>query len=170
MKDYRFDFKVAGIFEDEDAAAAACRRLIDSGFRREQTRTLGSSEIPVDKHIEPETEATRDQLIRDTLIGTGVGGVAGGAATAGLATLMPTFFVSAPVVGPLVVLGYGAMLGSIGGAATGLSIEKTHLAALIKDAIEAGCYVLLVHVEDEQEYERAKKLLGELVAEEVPSG
>jgi hypothetical protein len=170
MNDYRFDYKLAAIFRNADDADAAKKRFLDAGFQAEQLMTLAPNHPSPDSQIEPEADATRDELIKDTLVGTGVGGAAGGVAAAGIAAWAPALFVPAPIVGPLVALGYGAMIGGIGGAVTGLRLEKTKLASMIKDALKDGWHVLLVHVEDTTEFRRAESLLNETLAQDRISG
>jgi hypothetical protein len=42
------------------------------------------------------------------------------------------------VVGPPIILGYGALIGSTAGAIRGLRLRENLLADLVKDALKAG--------------------------------
>lgn len=74
---------------------------------------------------------------------------------------------SAPVVGPLVVLGYGAIIGAIPGAIRRLKLRKTMLATLVKDALNAGYYVVIVHAANAAAERRAQTVIDETMAEET---
>jgi hypothetical protein len=121
----------------------------------------------VDLAIEPEIEETRDTLIEKTLTGGAVGTATGAAVVGSAAIIAPALFVSAPVVGPLIVLGYGAMIGSTAGAIRGLRVRETLLAGLVKDALKAGFHVILAHTENPQAQHQAQTVIDGTLADET---
>lgn len=168
MKQTAYSHKVAAVYADADAADAALKAfdLLRLGGIRVTHLAPGVSR-EVDLAIEPEVDATRDTLVRDTVAG-GAAGTAGGAAVAGAAAVLaPALFVTGSLIGPLIVLGYGAIVGTTAGAIRGLRMRESQLAGLIKDALKAGFHVVLVHAEDAEAQRRAQTVIDETMAEET---
>lgn len=168
MKHTTYPHKVAAVYPDSDTADAAVQTfgLLQLGGIKVTHLSPGTTR-EIDLAIEPEVEQTRDTMIGDTFIG-GAAGTATGAAVAGAtAVLAPALFVSSPLIGPLIVLGYGAMIGSAAGAIRGLRLRETLLAGLVKDALKAGFHVVLVHAEDADAQRRAQTVIDETMVEET---
>jgi uncharacterized membrane protein len=73
-------------------------------------------------------------------------------------------------VAPLIVMGYGAAIGGMGGAITGLHIEKTRLSSMVQDALKGGFFVVLVHGRDENAYRKAREVMETTVVERSVRG
>jgi len=167
VKHESYPHKIAAVYPDKTAAEAALNafNLVRLGGIRITLLAPGAGEV--DLAIEPEIEETRNTVVEDTLAG-GAAGTATGAAVAGAtAMLAPALFVSAPVVGPLIILGYGAIIGSTAGAIRGLRVRETLLAGLFRDALDAGYRVILVHAQTEEARLRAQVVIDETMAEET---
>lgn len=101
------------------------------------------------------TDATGPKNVQDALFrDTGDGAAA-------------TLFVSAPVVGPLIVLGYGAEIAGVAGAVRGLQMHRDLLAALVKDALAAGYFVVIVHTNGEDTQRQARDVINASMAEDT---
>jgi hypothetical protein len=112
MKSELYSHKIAAVYPDAATAEVATFRLHAAKLVDSRIVRLDPNAGDADLAIEPEIEETRDTLTKDVAKG-GVAGTAAGAVVAGAASVLaPTLFISAPVVGPLIVLGYGAMIGS----------------------------------------------------------
>lgn len=78
------------------------------------------------------------------------------------ATAIPTLFVSPPVVGPLVVLGYGSLFGDRGSVRC-LRLGRPALKDLLEDALDAGCHVVIVQAANDDIHRRVKDVLDKSV-------
>lgn len=167
MKHESYPNKIAAVYPDKAAAEAALNALNLARLSGIRITLLAPRAGEVDLAIEPEVEETRNTVVENTLTG-GAAGTATGAAVAGAtAMLAPALFVSTPVVGPLIVLGYGALIGSTAGAIRGLRVRETLLAGLVKDALKAGYHVVLVHAENPDAQRRTQTVIDETMAEET---
>jgi hypothetical protein len=167
MKKERYTHTTAAVYADADSAESAARALKAAQSDEIQLSILTPDSEDIEKAIEPETEATRDTVVRDSAIG-GVAGTGAGAAVAGAATVVaPTLFVSSPVIGPLMALGYGAMIGGTVGAVRGLKLRHSELAGLVRDALKDGCCVVLVHAVDDAAMKRVEQIIDKSMAEET---
>ena len=118
MTSERHPYKVAAVFPDDRTAAAALDAL--------DAATLDGIRV---------LELTPDTSDVDHAV---VPGACPPAAAA------PVLYVSAPVVGSLVVLGYGALIEGAAGTSRGLRLRENLLLDLLKDALRAGYYVVLL--------------------------
>lgn len=166
MKSGNYPYKVTAVYPDDATVETAARVLENANLGDVRiVRLEPGTNNEVDPGIEPDTEASRDALLRDTATG-GAAGTAAGAAVAGAtAVTAPTLFVSAPIVGPLIVLGYGALIGGTVGAIRGLKLRENVLAALVKDSLKAGYHVIVIHAADRDAQRRAQEVVGDSVVE-----
>ena len=128
---------------------------------------LEPGDSDADRALEPDPAETRDTVTSDAVTGGAAGTLAGAAAAGAAAVVAPTLFVSAPVVGALVVLGYGAMIGGAAGAIHGLRLREGVLAGLVQDALKAGYYVVLVHAANDEAQRRAQGIVDETITEKT---
>jgi hypothetical protein len=167
VKQASYPHKVAAVYPDSTAAEAALNAFNLARLSGLRVTHLTPGSRDVDLEIEPEVDETRNTVVEDTLTG-GAAGTATGAAVAGATALLaPALFVSSPVIGPLVVLGYGAMIGSAAGAIRGLRLRETLLAGLVKDVLKAGFHVVLVHAETPEAQQQAQTVIDETMTEET---
>lgn len=167
MKNEHYAHKLAAIYPDTAAAESAVAALESEKTADIKVMKLAPNSGDISHAIEPETQATRDTLVGDTLTGGAAGTAVGALAANAAAVAVPTLFVSAPIVGPLVVLGYGAMIGSTVGAIRGLKLQENLLAGLVKDALNAGYYAVIVHAENEAAHNRAKTIIDATLTEKT---
>jgi len=111
-------YKVAAVFPDDRTAAAAMDALDAAAM--DDVRLI---------EFAPDTSGI-DQAV--------------GAAAGGSAATSPALYVSTPVVGSLVVLGYGALIDAAAGTICGIRLRENLLVDLLKDALRAGLYVVLL--------------------------
>lgn len=167
MSSEHYPHKVAAVYPgsiDADIAIEALEHS-DLGDARIIRLVPGASDI--DAGIEPELEGTKQTVARDALTGTVAGTTAGAVAAGAAASLVPTLFVSAPVVGPLIILGYGALIGGSAGAVHGLKIREMMLSGVVKDALKAGYHVVVVHAATERTLHRAERVIDATLAEQT---
>ncbi|MGD8618660.1 MAG: hypothetical protein PVH54_05665 [Gammaproteobacteria bacterium] len=163
MQTEHFPHKVAAVYHDGAAAETAVMAL--EAANPEQVSIVRLA--PGDAAVYPRTEpGAGGALSRETVVSaaeTAAAAVEGNADTPATAAL----FVSVPVVGPLVVLGYGAIIGSTSGAIRGLRISETMLARLVRDVLDAGYYCIVVHAASGEAQRRTRAVIDATVTEEM---
>lgn len=157
----QYAHKLAGIFPDTQTLDESEQLFREAGFTGEQVNRIHAEE-PVrdqERKIEAESGGVRNEFIRDISVGTGVGGVAGAIGATGIGLGLPALYVSAPVVAPLMVLGYAATIGGLVGAVHGLHLKEDVLTSVVEDALHEGYPVLMIHAADKQQAEKAHELM-----------
>ncbi len=163
----RYAHKVVAIYPDTAAAEAALMALGDARLGDTEVVQLMPGATNIDRAIQPEPDTSRDTMKRETVTG-GAAGTATGALIAGVTeVLAPALFVSAPVVGPLIVLGYGALIGGIAGAVRGLRLREDVLKGLVRNALKAGYPVVIIHAASDEAQRKAKAVVGNTLAEQT---
>lgn len=163
----RYTYKLAGIYANRAEAEQALQHVIAAGFAREQVRCAWPDDQYVDRKVEPETKASRNHMVRNTVIGLLIGGGVGVLATVAILLLKPGIFASVPIWGPLIVTGYAATVGLLVGAFTGLRVREGQLASSIVDEINRGGYAVIVQARDSREAQRAEQLLQERAGQKI---
>ena len=143
--------KVAAVYPDERAAIAAVSALDAAAFDDVRVVRFAPDTADIDQAIEQETGASRDPVSRNT--------GSGAAAVETDSTSKPALFVSAPAVAPLVILGYGAVMGGTTGAIQGRRLRSRILAGLVKNAIKAGCHVVMLNAFSDEAQQRAEAVI-----------
>jgi hypothetical protein len=167
MKREHFPYKLAAIYPDERSADAAMDAIDAAVTADIRVTELGPYSGDVDRAIEADTGAVRDAVTRDAAAG-GAAGSAVGAATAGAAAaITPALFISAPVVAPLIILGYGAVIGATAGAIHGLRLRDNLFSDMVKDALMAGYYVVVLHAADETARRQADSVIEATLPEQT---
>jgi hypothetical protein len=167
MNSERYPYKVAAVYPDSAAADAAVHDLNIDNLGDVEVVRLEPGTNQVDLAIEPEREQTRDTVINDTVTGSAVGTAAGAVLTGAAALGTPALFVSAPVVGPLMLLGYGAMIGGTVGAIRGLKLHENMLSGLVKDALKEGYHVVIIHAASEEGQQRVQDVISTTMPEDT---
>lgn len=160
-----YPYKVSGIYHEETLAHSALDKLRNSGFPAEQLRLIGPRDPKMGAKLEPEGQELPKEIIKDSLIGAGVGGALGVVGAAALAIAQTALIATNPVLSTLVIAGYGAAVGSVAGAYTGVKMKETDFLGVVEDALQQGYWVVVAHARDEAEEERARELIGETAAE-----
>jgi hypothetical protein len=141
MTNENLPYKVAAVFPDERTAAAAVDAL--------DAATLDDVRVV---ELAPDTSGA------DQSVGTAAGGPA---------ATSPALYVSAPVVGSLVVLGYGALVDGAAGTIRGLRLHESLLADLLRDALRAGCYVVLLLAANSEARRHAEAVISATLSDQA---
>ncbi|MDO8176990.1 MAG: hypothetical protein Q7T62_01975 [Undibacterium sp.] len=170
---------VSGFFAQRDEAEATFATLVTRGLAREQLQIFdtkrGAAPLPASTPHQAPPEAGSDAALKDILvdgaIGTAVGTGLGALAQVALVAANVSLFIASPLIAPLVMMGWGASLGGLLGAANGAikketggtaaSIEEKTgwLSTLIGDAIASGQFVLVAQTNTEQETAIAQEVI-----------
>lgn len=163
MEQYRHF--VSGFFAHRDDAELAVSKLVVAGLPLTRVHLLDRDSI------EPTHEATEssDKVLKDIVvdgaIGTAVGTGVGALLTAGMVAANVTLFIASPLIGPLVMLGWGASIGGLVGASMGAAEKAKPLTELVQDAINSGSLVVLVETVSAEETEAAGKIFKDAVGD-----
>jgi len=149
--------RIVGLYPTRRAADAARDELLNLGLAPQQVRLLQPKPGGAGAEGQADSDDVLKDLLRDGAIGTAVGTVAAGGASIALAAANITLFIANPVLGALYLLGWGASLGGLIGAVVGSERDKGDVATLIKDALAAGQYVVVVHARTEAQTTRAQQ-------------
>ncbi|MDT8452579.1 MAG: hypothetical protein RQ936_07550 [Gammaproteobacteria bacterium] len=160
MKNEFHPHKVVAVYPGIAEAEAAVTALIDSKNDGIDIIQLAPGAKDIGMALDQETETTSNTITKDTAIGS-IAGTATGAAVAGAVALVSSsLFISAPVVAPLILLGYGTLIGGIVGALRGPKLREGQLAGLVKDALDARCHAVIVHAENEKSRDSAQEVIN----------
>jgi hypothetical protein len=159
---------VVGLVRSHAEADAAVEALYESGFSKTDISVLfpdkqGTREFAMEKNTKaPEGAAA----------GAGVGGTIGGTLglLAGIGALaipgLGPFIAAGPLMAALSGVAAGAAIGSLTGALVGMGIPELE-AKIYEDKISGGHILLAAHVENNDERERAKRVLQNAGATDV---
>lgn len=156
--------RIVGLYPTREEAEAARDDLLRHGLAEGQLRLLAPGAVGAGVDDRSDSDDVLKDLLRDGAIGTAVGTAAGAGASIALAAANITLFIASPVVGTLVMLGWGASLGGLVGAVVGAERDKGDVPGLIVDALKAGQFVLVVHADTEIETAAAQARIGASVA------
>lgn len=170
---------VSGFFSNRDDANIARSQLIARGFPPEQLQIFVTDTVPSEPLPKQDSNAVLKDVLVDGAIGTAIGTGLGALAEVALVAANVTLLVASPLVAPLAMLGWGAVLGGTLGAAAGaVSGSATTpgkkggwLSELVRDAISSGQIVLLAVSQSEQETATAREVIEKAVggSKDIPS-
>jgi hypothetical protein len=166
MKREYYPYTVAAVYPNAAAAEAASQVLNDADLHDVRVFTLDTGSRAIDLAMEPQPLMTRRNTVGKNNFDARVGTAAGTNAMRVRAPASPALFVSAPVVGGLIVLGYGAVIGGAVGAIHGLRVRENLLVQLVKDTLKAGYHVIIIHAASEDAQRRVQDVLQTTMAED----
>ncbi|HRO58004.1 MAG TPA: hypothetical protein PK177_02390 [Burkholderiaceae bacterium] len=161
--------RVVGIYPTVEEALAARQQLLDQGVPATNVHLfepgrVGAGSAP-SRLPEADSDDVLKEILRESAIGTAVGTAAGAVGTAALAVAGVSLFVASPVIAPLAMIGWGAGLGGLVGAATATLGRKGDVADLVRDALKSGHVVLLAHASDEAQTALMRMVIGDSMIE-----
>jgi hypothetical protein len=142
--------QLAAVYADEQTATAAVSALDAASLDAVRVVRLAPDTTDIDLAIEQETGAARDPVTRETTPRE--------AAETDI-TSKPALFVSAPAVAALIILGYGAVIGGTAGVIHGRRLRRNILAGLVKNAVKAGCHVVMLSAFSNETRQRAEAVI-----------
>jgi len=157
---------VSGIYTSRAEAQAVCECLVARGLSRGQMNIVENAAVDGNRAMAEDNDALKDVLV-DGSVGAAVGTVIGGLGEVALVAANVTLFVASPLIAPLFMLGWGAFIGGLVGAAAGA--EKTgekkegKLSDLVLDAIRSGHVVLVAQARTTSEGNVAREVIGDSV-------
>lgn len=159
---------VTGIYASRAEAETVRSQLITRGLSPRQVRVVERARADDNPPPIADDDSVLKEMVVDGALGTLVGGGLGALAQIALVAANVTLFVASPLVAPLAMLGWGAGLGGLVGAAAGAnSGAKKHqgkLADLVHFAIRANHVTLIAETRTPQEKEWAVEIIGASLA------
>jgi hypothetical protein len=152
--------RVVGLYPTRELAERASAEIQAAGFSPNQIRLLTPATGAGADAVSDSDDVLKD-LLRDGAIGTAVGTAAGAGVSIALAAANITLFIASPVLGALYLVGWGASLGGLLGAAVGSERSKGDMSTLIKDALAAKSFVLVAHATTEAQTTLALRVVAE---------
>ena len=164
MANYRHH--VSGFFAKREEADSALAQLVEHGLAHEQLHIFATKLPPAAAGLNAESNGVLKDMLVDAGKGTAIGTGIGALAEVGLVMANVSFFVASPLLAPLMLLGWGASIGGLVGAAVGAD-SNTHrtkdndgwFSQLVRDAISSGHVVLVVETRTEQETAVARNII-----------
>ena len=161
MDEYRH--YVSGFFVQRDEAVNTLARLVDAGLPRARLKMYEKdSPLPATAQQAGSKEVLKDVLV-DSAIGTVVGTGVGVLGELALVAANVSLFVASPLVAPLMLMGWGASVGGLIGAARGAADKSGGFAELVGDAVSNGQFVLVAETITEQETAVVREIIQDSV-------
>lgn len=153
---------VSGVYASRPEAEAVRSHLLKAGLPRERIKVV--ERVRADDHNAELADA--DGVLKEVLIdgtaGTVLGTGLGALGEAVLAAANITLFTASPFIAPLAMIGWGAAVGGVIGAAIGAGGTKLHgrLSDIVLYAIRRGHVTLIAQTQSEQERQLASRVMG----------
>jgi hypothetical protein len=167
MDEYRHH--VSGFFAHREQAESVFSRLVEQGLLRERLHIFAADPAASDAAPNEGSNEVLKDVIVDGSIGAAVGTGIGALGSVALAVANVSLFIASPLIAPLVMLGWGASLGGLVGAAAGSPAgdEKKEgwVSDLVGDAIASGQVVLVAETRSEQETAIAREVIQASIGE-----
>ena len=152
--------RVSGIYATRREAEVVYDRLLRDGFQAGQMELI--DQPGADAETDPDSDEVRNEMLVGGAIGTAAGAGAGALGSAAIAAANVSLFIASPLLGTLMMVGWGASVGGIVGASVGLgTVDTKRFDDLVKQAISQGHAVLIVHAETEEQTTLAQSVIGE---------
>jgi len=162
MEHYRH--YVSGVLAHRDQAEQVIAELVAAGVPLVRIH-LFDKDSPLTHTATGSSDVVLKDIVVDGAIGTAVGTGVGAVLTAVMAAANVTLFVASPLIGPLVMLGWGASIGGLVGASVGAAEKAKPLSELVHDAITNGSLVVVVESLSSDETETASKIFKNAVGD-----
>jgi hypothetical protein len=158
---------VSGFYSHRQEAESVLASLVARGLPRNQVQIFANDSTAPAATAQGENNETLKDIVLDGAIGGGVGSGIAALAEVALMAANVTLFIASPLIAPLAVLGWGAVLGTVVGTATGVEMEREDKAAkkdgkfasLISDAISSGQVVLVAETRTALETAMAREVI-----------
>lgn len=154
--------RVYGIYSNASEAEQVIERLLDNGFHRDQLELINKSTQKGDNT--PDSDELRNEMLIDGGIGAAVGAGVGILGEVAIAAANVSLFIASPVLAGLVMIGWGASIGGLLGAAVGAGTKDTqHFADLVRDAVSQDNTVLIAHAATEKQTITAQSFINDSI-------
>ncbi|MDA3934048.1 MAG: hypothetical protein PF630_06960 [Gammaproteobacteria bacterium] len=161
MSPYRHH--VSGFFAHRAEAESALSSLVERGVPNERLQIFDNTSVLPVSGAQAKSDEVLTNVLVDGAIGTAVGVGIGALGEVALVAASVSLFIASPLIAPIVMMGWGASIGGLIGAASGVSAaagkKEGRLADLVRDAISSGQVVLVAESRTEQETAIAREVI-----------
>ena len=164
-----YNHTVSGIYPNFEEAKETLTLLHTQGLASTQLNIIQSNNAAVALQQHTKSDNVLNDVIVDGAVGTVVGAGAFGLGHLALVWANISLFVASPLLGPLIMLGWGASVGGLFGAIAGATVvseedgkDKSFI-HLVEDAISRGYVVLVAHTMTEEETLLAQGIIRDSV-------
>lgn len=164
-----YQHRVYGLYANRHEAEQIRAQLLQKGFKPEQMELIGKSQS--DEEIRPDSDEVRNEVVIDGAIGTAAGAGIGALGEVALAAANVSLFIASPVLGTLMMIGWGAAVGGLVGAAVGAGTEDTkRFSDIVQDAVKSGHAALIVYAMNEEQTTLAQAVIAESLEDKSQTG
>jgi hypothetical protein len=161
--------RVYGLYTSRIEAELVCSQLLQQGFKPEQLELIDQGNAG--KEITPDSDEVRNEVVIDGAIGTAAGAGAGALGQAAIAATNASLFIASPVLGTLTMIGWGAAVGGLVGAAVGAGNADTkRFSDIVQDAVKSGHAALIVYAATEPQTTLAQAVIAESLLDKSRAG
>lgn len=157
---------VSGIYTTRTEAEAVRRQLLERGVPGEQMSIVDQVPTSGTGPMVADDGALKGMLV-DGAIGAAVGTGLGALGEVALVAANVSLFIASPLIAPLAMLGWGASLGALVGAAIGnetpTETKDGKFSELVLDAIRSGHVVLIVHTRSSDQATTVRGVVGDSI-------
>lgn len=158
---------VSGVYASRAEAETVRGKLIEQGLPRKQIKVVERVRAEDDNPKLADDDQVLKEVLVDGTLGTLVGTGLGALGQVALVAANVTLFVASPLTAPLAMLGWGAVLGGVVGAALGANKgAKQHegkFADFVHYAIRSGHVTLIAETLTPEQKTLASKVIGDSV-------
>ncbi|MBH1970038.1 hypothetical protein FK216_02375 [Moraxellaceae bacterium AER2_44_116] len=164
-----YNHTVSGIYPNFEEAKATLTLLHTQGLASTQLNIIQSNNAAAALQQHTKSDNVLNDVIVDGAVGTVVGAGAFGLGHLALVWANISLFVASPLLGPLIMLGWGASVGGLFGAIAGATVVSEEdskgksFIHLVEDAISRGYVVLVAQTMTEQETLLAQEIIRDSV-------
>ena len=164
-----YQHRVYGLYASRHEAEQIRAQLLQKGFKPEQLELVGKSQS--DEEIRPDSDEVRNEVVIDGAIGTAAGAGIGALGEVALAAANVSLFIASPVLGTLTMIGWGAAVGGLVGAAVGAGNPDTkRFSDIVQDAVKSGHAALIVYAATESQTTLAQAVIAESLVDKSQTG
>lgn len=160
----KFCHHISGFFSHRDQAEAAYSRLVTQGIHKDQL-TLRHADFASDQSYanNESSNYVLKTIIIHIVFGVVIGSMVGMLVELALIASNINLFVASPLIGPVVLIGWGASLGGFIGAVIGAMKKNQALTQMTEEAILHRQFALVVETHDRKQTSTAKSVIKDAV-------
>lgn len=156
---------VSGFFAHRGEAEKVVSEIVAIGVPLVRIHLFDKDSMPPTHTATESSDVVLKDIVVDGAIGTVVGTGVGALLTVAMVAANVTLFVASPLIGPLVMLGWGASIGGVVGASLGAAEKVKPLSELVHDAIMSGSLVVVVETLSADETEAVGRIFKDAVGD-----
>jgi hypothetical protein len=156
----RYLHRTLGLYSSRAAADSAFGTLSRLGIAPGQGRIIEPGQGESHQEAKADSDDVLKELLRDGTIGAIIGTVVGAVGMIAMWIANISLFIASPVIAAATMLGWGASVGGLVGAAVGAQRVRGDVSDQVKNGLARGQVVLMAHTDTEEQTAHAQKIIG----------